>query len=169
MGPANSAATTHTIAQLDRDPHPLSTLPRPAGKTQDLAVATNPDKASAVLDGSGANCVTPCTLQAAPGMHSLSFRLEGYQEERREIHVGNEAQEYPLISLRKSAGTLMISTVPSGATITINNKTQSQTTPARIDLPPGTYTVMVEKNGKQATDRVEIHNGNTEVVKIPLN
>ena len=73
-----------------------------------------------------------------------------------------------MISLRKASGVLMITTVPKGATITINGKAQGQTTPAQIDLPPGTYTVMVEKDGRRAVDRVEIRNGNTNFVKIPL-
>ena len=149
-------------------PRPTPIISRQAGKPQDLAVATNPTGAIATLDGAGANCATPCTLQGAPGLHSLSIRLDGYQEERREVHIGTEAQDVPLISLRKSAGTLMITTVPPGATITINDKVQSQSTPAQINLAPGTYTVMVEKNGKRAGDRVEIRNGNTTFVRIPM-
>ena len=121
------------------------------------------------VDGNGATCTTPCTLQVAPGMHSISIRREGFQEERREVRVGSEAQEVPLVSLRQAAGTLMITTTPAGATITINGKVQNQTTPAQISLPPDTYTVMVEKNGSKAVDRVEIRNGNTNFVKIPLN
>jgi hypothetical protein len=62
----------------------------------------------------------------------------------------------------------MITTVPPGAAITINGRVQGQPTPAQIDLPPGTYTVMVEKNGRRAVDRVEIRNGNTNFVKITL-
>jgi tRNA A-37 threonylcarbamoyl transferase component Bud32 len=147
---------------------PVTVVPRPAGRPQDLSMATNPSGANVTLDGNGPSCATPCTLQVPPGLHSLSIRLDGYQEERREIHVGSDAQEVPLISLRRAAGTLMITTVPAGATITINDKVQSQPTPAKIDLPPGTYTVMVEKNGRRQVDRVEIRNGNTNFVKIPL-
>jgi hypothetical protein len=135
---------------------------------QDLAVATNPPGANAVIDGAGANCITPCTLQVPPGLHSLSLRLEGYQEERREVHIANDPQDVPLVSLRKTSGVLMITTVPPGAAITINGRVQGQPTPAQIDLPPGTYTVMVEKNGRRAVDRVEIRNGNTNFVKITL-
>jgi serine/threonine-protein kinase len=148
--------------------HPTTMPTRPSGKSQDLNIATNPPGAVAVLDGSGPNCATPCALQVRPGVHSISVRLDGYQEERREVHMGGEDQDVPLISLRRAAGTLMITTVPPGATITINGNVQSQTTPAQINLPPETYTVMVEKNGKRAVDRVEIRNGNTNYVKISL-
>ena len=141
--------------------------PRIVGKPQELSVPTNPPGATLTVDG-GESCVTPCTLQVAPGLHSISVRLDGYQEERREVHIGTEAEMIPLISLRKAAGTLMITSDPPGATITINNKVQSQMTPATINLPPGTYTVKVEKDGKSQTDRVEIRNGNTNLVRIPL-
>lgn len=139
-----------------------------AAKAQDVSVSSYPSGALAVIDGDGASCTTPCTLQVSSGRHSLSLRLEGYQEERRELRVEDEAQEEPLISLRKTAGALMLTTVPEGATITINNKVQNQRTPAQINLPPGTYTVMVEKDGHRAVDRVEIRNGATNFLKIPL-
>jgi serine/threonine-protein kinase len=143
-------------------------LPRPVPKPQEVFIPTNPTGATVTLDGSGASCVTPCSLLAAPGVHSLSVRLDGFQEERREVHVGIESQDVPLISLRKTTGTLMLTTVPPGATITINDKVYEQPTPAQINLPPGTYSVMVEKNGKRVLDRVDIRNGNTNFVKIPL-
>ncbi len=121
-----------------------------------------------MLDGNGPSCSTPCTLQAPPGLHSISIRMDGYQEERREVHVGAEGYEVPLISLRRASGMLMITTVPPGATITINDKVQRQITPAQISLPPGTYTVTVEKNSHRVKDRVEIRNGSTNMVTIPL-
>ncbi len=144
-------------------------VPHLNGNAQGISVATNPPGASAVMDGgSGPTCITPCTLEVSPGLHSLSLRLDGYQEERRDVHVSSEAQDVPLISLRKTAGVLMITTVPPGATITINGKVQGQTTPSQFNLPPGTYTVKVDKNGRSAVDRVEIRNGNTNFVKITL-
>jgi hypothetical protein len=154
------------VTEPDRtksSPHGLT------GKAQEISVASNPPGANAVIDGSsGPNCITPCTLEVSPGLHSLSLRLDGYQEERREVRVGAESQEVPFISLRKAEGVLMISTVPSGATISINDRVQSQKTNAKINLPPGTYRVMVEKDGRRVVDSVEIHNGDTRFVNIPL-
>jgi hypothetical protein len=167
MGPPDKQETKPATPLVPRV-KPLVVLPRPAGKPQDLAVATNPSGALATIDGNGASCTTPCPLPASPGLHSVSIRLTNYQEERREILVGTEAQEVPLISLRRAAGMLMITTNPTGATITINDKVQNQSTPAQISLPPGTYIVMVEKNGKQKVNRVEIRNGDTNSVRISL-
>jgi serine/threonine protein kinase len=152
-------------------PSPMQSveITRPAGKPQDLSVATNPPGARAIIDGgSGPNCMTPCTLEVSPGLHSLSLRLDGYQEERREVHVSGEAQDVPLVSLRRAAGLLMLTTVPPGAAITINDRLQSQVTPAQITLPPATYRVMVQKDGHRVVDSVEIHNGDTSIVNIAL-
>ena len=74
----------------------------------------------------------------------------------------------PLIFLRKSSGLLMITTVPAGATITINNKVQRDITPTQINLPPGSYVVKVEKDGKSVVDQVQISEGKLNYVKIPL-
>jgi hypothetical protein len=38
----------------------------------------------------------------------------------------------------------------------VNGKRISQTTPARIPLASGTYSITVEKDGKQNTQKVEI-------------
>jgi hypothetical protein len=62
----------------------------------------------------------------------------------------------------------MLTSVPPGASIAIDGKPSRQTTPAQISLAPGTYTITVEKDGKRATDRVEIRNGGTTYRKIPL-
>ena len=149
-------------------PAPAPSRPRNAGpRTQDVFIVTQPAGVTVVLDG-GANCSTPCTLQATSGLHSLSYHLEGFQDERREIQVGNDAQEVPLISLRKATGTLMIATDPPGATITIDGKLYPKLTPATITLSPKTYMVMVERNGKRQANRVDIRNGETNFVKIPL-
>jgi hypothetical protein len=145
--------------------------PRPSAKAQaqDVSVSSYPSGAKAIIDGGdGPSCTTPCTLEVPPGRHSLSLRLDGYQEERRDLRIGSDAQEEPLISLRKSAGVLMITTVPEGATITINNKLQNQKTPAQINLPPDTYTITVDKDGRRAVNRVDIRNGNTEWLRIKL-
>jgi len=149
-------------------PAPAPSRPRNAGpRTQGAFIVTQPSGATATLDG-GVSCSTPCTLPATSGKHSISYHMEGYQDERREIDVYNELLEVPLIVLRKASGTLMITTVPTGATITIDGNVQPQTTPATINLPPGSYTVIVERNGKRRADHVEIRNGNTNFVKIPL-
>jgi hypothetical protein len=135
-------------------------VPTRRGATQDVTLVTSPGGATATLDGNPAlACTTPCTLQAPPGRHSVSFVLPGHQLERREINVGTGPMELPPVSFRTQGGTLMLSSIPAGASVSVDGKKLDMVTPAQIPLALGTYTVTVEKDGKSRTERFEIKNG----------
>jgi len=132
-------------------------------------VITSPAGATATLDGRPeAACSTPCSLDAAPGRHTISIALPGYQAEHRDVAVGAGAMELPMVILRAAQGTLWVTSSPVGATIVINGRRYSQTTPAQIPLPPGSYTVIVEKDGAQNASTIEIRNGETKLLKVAL-
>jgi sugar/nucleoside kinase (ribokinase family) len=92
----------------------------------------------------------------------------GYEIEHREVDIGSSPFDLPAVVLRAPGSTLYLSSEPSGASISINGRKLSEVTPARIPLPPGTYNVTVEKNGKQSTQSVEVQNGRLNLLKIPL-
>ena len=73
-----------------------------------------------------------------------------------------------MVILRAAQGTLWVTSSPAGAAITINGKQFPQTTPAQIPLPPGSYRVLVEKNGAQKTAALELRNGETKLLKVSL-
>ena len=130
---------------------------------------TSPAGATATLDGRHeATCTTPCSLDAAPGRHTVSISMAGYQPERRDVAVGSGPLELPMVILRAVQGTLWVTSSPAGAAITINGKRLPQTTPAQIPLPPGSYRVLVEKDGAQNTAALDIRNGETKVLKVSL-
>src|ERR1017187_3815385 len=139
--------------------------PEPA----ELPVITSPAGAPATIDGRReTTCSTPCSLDAAPGRHTVSIAMAGYQSEHRDVAVGSGPLELPMVILRTMQGTLWITSSPAGAAITINGKRFPQTTPAQIPLPPGAYRVLVEKDGDQNTSALEIRNGETKVLKVSL-
>jgi len=74
----------------------------------------------------------------------------------------------PLLNLRAQAGTLMLSSTPSGAAIYVNDRLTQQATPSQLNLPPGKYNVRVEKDGMRKSESVEIRNGVTSYLRIPL-
>ena len=74
----------------------------------------------------------------------------------------------PPFVLRATAGTLMVTSLPPGASIVVNGHRMAQTTPATISLGAGAYHVTVEKNGKQATSAVDIRNGAISYLKVSL-
>jgi serine/threonine-protein kinase len=123
-------------------------------------IVTTPSGASATLDGRpDVVCKTPCSLEASPGRHNLAITLPTYQVEHRPITVGSEALELPVITLRPIGGTVMLTSVPSGAAVLVDGRKTGQTTPAQLMLSTGNYTIGVEKDGKQATQTVEVRNG----------
>ncbi len=142
---------------------------RPAKGPQDETITSEPDGATAVLDGDpSSSCKTPCILHVMPGRHSVTISLPGYQQERREIQIIDSPVDVPLVTLRAQMGTLMVTSDPTGATISLNGQPTSKITPARFNLKPGTYTVLLEKNGVQKSKTIEIHDGVTEFQRIPL-
>jgi serine/threonine-protein kinase len=133
-----------------------------ASVPQELTVITSPAGATATLDGnSSMACSTPCTLRAAPGRHTLAYTKPGYYIERREFTVGAGPLELMPVALSPHGGTLMLSSDPKGAAISVNGKRIDQVTPAQIPLAVGVYSIMIEKDGRQATEQIEIKDGMT--------
>jgi serine/threonine protein kinase len=147
-----------------------ASLPAHPGPPQDVLVVTSPGGATARLDGDPSTaCTTPCTLRATPGKHTVSVWAAGHQIESREIFVGTGPLEMPPITLRAAGGTLMLSSAPEGASISLNGRRLDQLTPANLTLAAGTYTLTIEKDGRQSTGTVEIKENITTYRRVVLN
>jgi hypothetical protein len=127
-----------------------------------VSLLSSPGGAIATLDGNRSlECTTPCSLRALPGRHTLSLTLSGYQIERREFTVGSGPLDLTPVALKRAGGTLMLSSEPAGAAISVDGKRIAQLTPAQIPLAAGVYSIMIEKGGRQAVEQVEIKGGMT--------
>jgi len=158
------AAKPPAVAQ-----RPVRTPAPPPQQPQPVTVISSPGGATATLDGRPETaCTTPCDLEVAPGRHTVAVTMPGFGVEHREIDVGTGPMEMQAVILRSIGGTLMLTTVPSGAAISVNGKRLSQTTPAQIPLSPGTYNIEVEKDGRQSSRSVEVRNGAINYLKITL-
>ena len=115
---------------------------------------------------SATSCRTPCTLTAPPGKHFIEITLPGYQTEHREIDSSGGPQDMPPITMRLVVGTLMLSSDPPGASISVNGKLQDKVTPAQLNLPPGSYNIALSKDGKTESRVVQIQNGSMKAMKI---
>jgi hypothetical protein len=164
--PAESDDNTEVAPPVEQRPKVKA---RPANGPQDVLVTSEPPGATAILDNNPAvSCKTPCMLSVLPGRHAITLNQDGYQRESREIRIIDSPLELPTVTLRTQLGTLMLTSTPSGAAIFVNDKQYPQTTPAQVSLPPGTYNVRVEKNGLQKAKAIEIQNGVTNFINIPL-
>jgi serine/threonine protein kinase len=170
--PAESHAESHVDAPPariepapeplpERKPSPLrNTAKTEPGQLQGIFVSSNPQGAKAVIDGNLAgSCRTPCTLYGVTGRHNISISQAGFQNEYREVNVGDTEIDLPQITLRQPQGTLFLTTSPRGATIRVNGQLVPQLTPAPLTLAPGTYTITVEKNGISKSERVQVGDG----------
>jgi hypothetical protein len=101
-----------------------------------------------------------------PGRHYIEITLAGYQTERREIAAGSGPHDLPAIVMHAQAGTLLLSSDPPGATITVNGRQHDKVTPAQLTLPPGSYTIAISKDGKTESRVVEIQNGSMKAMKV---
>ena len=169
MEPAPLKKPEKTTATRQEKPSPLAQPVRETAHrgsasavemVQPVTIISSPAGASATLDGrKDAVCTTPCTLDAARGRHNISLALSGYLPERREFDVSTGPMELPAIVLRAPGSTLMLSSDPNGAAVLVNGQPTGKTTPVQLTLPPGTYRVTVERNGRQATQTVELRSG----------
>jgi serine/threonine-protein kinase len=135
--------------------------PAPAiAVTQPVSIISSPAGATATLDGNPQTaCKAPCSLEAARGRHTIAITMPGYQIEHRDVDVESSPVETLPVILRSLGGTLLLASVPAGAAVSVNGRPIPQLTPAEIPLSPGTYTIAIEKGGKQASATVEIRNG----------
>jgi hypothetical protein len=156
------------VAQAAKQAATRAPLP-PAVTAQAVSVTSSPSGATATLDGNPEiTCTTPCSLDSPPGRHAVAITLPGYQVEHREVDIGSSAVELPSVVLRAPGGTLMLTSVPAGASIMVNGRKRPEVTPAQITLEPGTYNITVEKDGKQNTQMVDVRNGKLNYLKIVL-
>jgi len=142
---------------------------RPALSRWGVAVSTIPSDATAILDNfPDVSCKTPCLLPASRGIHRIAISHAGYQTEYRQAAVTTSRLDLPVIALRPSGGLLMATSVPAGAKIFLDGRDSEEVTPAKLQLPPGTHNVAVEKDGKRAGEEVQVLNGIITYVRIPL-
>jgi serine/threonine-protein kinase len=161
MPPLHSDAARAAPKRSAGEPTKRVALSRPA-ESQTVSISTVPPGAIATLDGKADSaCTTPCLLDAWPGIHTVSITMAGRQTERREVTVSASPVELPSVNLRTVGGTLMVSSEPAGASIAVNGQKTSQVTPAGIPLPPGTYNITLEKDGRRSTQAVQVGNGIT--------
>jgi len=156
------------VTPLDTARKPVP-VPVPVIQPQPIQVITSPGGATAILDGQKSTaCNTPCSLTATPGHHTVSVGMPGYQVEHRDVEVGAAPLELAPMILRAPYGTLMLSSVPEGATVTVNGKRIPQVTNTQLQLAPGSYRITVEKDGRQGTGTVDIRNDEIRTLRLIL-
>jgi serine/threonine-protein kinase len=129
------------------------------------SIGSDPAGAAIVIDGKEISQMTPAQVLLSRGAHSIALRKTGFQEAVANIDVhedqgsrfaptlkpldlGKEKDTHPNSFSRLFGGgekvPVEIHTTPRGAEILVNGYRYSQTTPAKIALPPGEYQITLQ-------------------------
>ena len=134
-----------------------------------LAINTNPDGATVVVDGEPRG-VTPLSLTVSVGSHVIELRGQG--EPRRmsvNIDAGAEVSQY--IELPKSAptlGALQVKSDPGGARVTVDGIPRGVSPVTVAGLAPGEHTVLVEGEAGSTKQTVLVEPGVTAALTAQL-
>jgi len=108
---------------------------------------------------------TPCRLLLPEGEFQVSIRLAGFEEAKRNLRVPVQTQLS--VEFEKPQGTVVVNSIPSGATVRIDGRDTRQKTPAMLKLSPGKYTLEVVKEGLPLqTQEITVRNGYIQTLAI---
>ena len=104
---------------------------------------------------------TPLLVKEVPrGRAVVKFRLDGFDEEVRELEINAGDVQTLSVSLKGLPGTLRLSSVPEGARFYVNDEPRGRGPLAIPALKPGEYVVRAEMEGYGTMTRnVTIENG----------
>ena len=110
----------------------LELAPAWAGVTVDSL----PTGASILLDGEPVG-KTPATVEILQGEHPLMLQLPAFADWQQTLHIrAGEDQDLGRVDMQPAAGELQLSSVPSGANVTLDGDFQGQT-PMTLEVSPG--------------------------------
>ena len=156
-------------AEAPRAAPPPSRPPRTSPTSVEVPIRSEPPRAQVMLDGlPGTACNTPCTLKATTGVHNITVSRPGFRTVTREIRVEPDMYEPPVVTMVSAMGVIMLQSQPDGASIFVNDKPVPQKTPAQLNLPPGHYTIRVEKGDLKGAQTVEVRDQGFHHIAIPL-
>ena len=113
-------------------------------------VRSEPSGATAFIDDEPAG-TTPLAVELAPGRHRLRLAMAGYEDLQRLIDDGVLYPRKPFVLLQE-AGTLMVQSEPTGASV-LHGRQLLGTTPLLVrTLPPGEHPLTVQKYGYETAE-----------------
>jgi hypothetical protein len=148
----------------------------PVISTGNLQVSSSPSGAAVYVDGNYFGH-TPTTVgNLAPGSHSVSLRLSGYQEWTGTVTIsaGQTTSISPVLTPAPSTGSISVTSNPSGAAIYLDGVYQGKTLAGNpfyiISVQPGSHTIELSMQGYQDFQTtVSVTAGQTTSVSATLN
>jgi hypothetical protein len=137
-----------------------------------ISVDSNPDGATAILDG-GSSQITPCTFNnVVAGSHTIQVSLSGYQPYSTTASVSGGKSTYVFASLTPSApstGSIYAVSTPQGASVYVDGVNYGPAPQIAAGLTPGYHQVRLSLQGFQDwTGQVLVSAGTTTTVSQTL-
>ena len=136
----------------------------------DITIATNPTGASIWIDDEEQPQTTPAVVEALTGEREIRVSLEGHRDFRQRIFAQPQRpQDLGTIKLQQADALVNLSSVPSGAGVTINGRYRG-TTPIQVDLDSSrSHSVRMILNGYESFEqRLNLSRGSTTRVAPTL-
>lgn len=146
-------------APAESKPAAPTPAPAPVAPTGRVYVETQPAGAKVVLDDAEPR-PSPATFARVPvGSHTVQVEMEGYETQFLKVSVEEgEIARPELVALQPIVGSLVITTQPSDARVTMPSGEVKQSPVTFKDLPVGSYKIIVEKDGYTSqTVTVNVH------------
>ena len=135
-----------------------------------LDITTNPTGAQIFLDGAFIG-VSPIQVEVQPGQHTVLATKAGYVPAQQSFSVAAGETRSINLKLNPEQATLNIFTVPSGASIYVNNQYRGTAPPSGLNLnvAPGTYTITARlSNYQDASSVITVDPGEVRRVDLTL-
>jgi hypothetical protein len=131
-----------------------------------LYLNSHPEGADVFINGAKQSGQTPVTLPIAPGSYNLVIRMPGYDAYAGNVQVKDNIQTQLDVTLKEKSTVKVawaqVETSPKGAEILVDGATTGQTTPARVQVPPGLHTVTLRLTGyRQVRRTIQASEGGT--------
>ncbi len=157
-----------------------------------VAISSDPEGATVLIDGRDAGKTTPMTVILPPGKHTVSFQKYGFLQSVQTVELvpgqallvrprllptGNTAEIKPVGKFGRmfgrgaaaNMGTIRIRTNPKGAQIMINERLLDKTAPAELAAPAGSYEITLIYPGYRRLRRtIAVVAGSTTAVDESL-
>jgi len=126
--------------------------------TKGLYVSSDPPGADVFINGAKQSGQTPVTLPLAAGQYNLVLRLQGYDPYVGSVQVKENIPTQVNTKLTERSTNhiawAQVRSDPPGAEIFVDGDSTGRFTPARVEVPAGTHTVMLKLSGYQAVKRI---------------